>query len=113
MQHLWFQVPILLKPISNSTVNHEWNKPFQFSNCDPKFAQNDSDVQVGFKCPNYALKDGTFKRHIKIVHEGQKLFGFEIYDWRFHTKRSLDIHRLAVHERKKPFYCDIQDFSIF
>ena len=53
-------------------MNHEGNKPFQFSNCDAKFAQNDSVVQAGyegkrpFKCPNYALKNVTFKRHIKI-----------------------------------------------
>ena len=69
MQHLWFQVPILLKPISNSTANHEGNKPFQFSNFDARFAQNDSDVKAGyegkrpFKCSNYALKNCTFKRH--------------------------------------------------
>ena len=86
MQYLWFQVPILLTPISNSTVNHEGNKPFQFSNCDAKFAQNYSDVEAvhegkrPFKCPDYALKNGTFKKHIKIVHEGQKLFNCEIYD---------------------------------
>ena len=97
MQHLWFQVPILLKPIFNSIVNHEGNKPFQFSNFDAKFAQIASDVKAGyegkrpFKCSNYALENGTFKRHMKIVHEGQKLFSFEVYDWRFYTKRSSDI----------------------
>ena len=50
-------------------MNHEGNKPFQFSNFDARFAQNDSDVKAGyegkrpFKCSNYALKNCTFKRH--------------------------------------------------
>ena len=50
-------------------MNHEGNKPFQFSNCDAKFAQNGYAGYEGkrqFKCPNYALKNVTFKRHIKI-----------------------------------------------
>ena len=47
------------------------------------------------------------KKHVQMVHEGQRPYKCEHCDKAFTRKRYLTGHVLVVHEGKKPWECDI------
>ena len=51
------------------------------------------------------------KRHVSLVHEGNKPFQCEICAYRFSQKGHMRRHIASVHEEKKPLKCDICDHS--
>ena len=50
-------------------------------------------------------------KHVVSVHERKKPFKCEICDYSCAQKRSLNIHVAAVHEGNKPFKCDQCSYS--
>ena len=50
-------------------------------------------------------------KHVASVHERKKPFKCEICDYSCAQKRSLNIHVAAVHEGNKPFKCDQCSYS--
>ena len=48
-------------------------------------------------------------RHIASVHEGKKPFKCDISDYSCFQKSSMSEHVTSVHEGKKSFKCDICD----
>ena len=62
-----------------------------------------------------AMCDGHFKqkkslyRHIRIVHEGERLFQCSLCEYSFSQKTHLSRHIAVVHEGKKSFKCSICD----
>ena len=49
------------------------------------------------------------KRHVTAVHENKKPFKCEICDYSFSQKGGLEQHVAAIHEKKKLYKCDICD----
>ena len=55
------------------------------------------------------LQPRSMKKHITIVHEGEKPFKCSICNYSASTKQHLDMHITSVHEVKKTFKCSICD----
>ena len=54
---------------------------------------------------NYLFKKPMLKRHIAVVHEGQKNFLCDLCPKAFGTKNNLKNHKIHVHEGVKDFLC--------
>ena len=54
----------------------------------------------------------TFQAHLDLLHEGKR-YMCSICDYKTEHKKGLEVHVLAVHEKKKPFKCEAcnKDFS--
>jgi KRAB domain-containing zinc finger protein len=50
------------------------------------------------------------KRHVASVHEEKKPFKCDIYDFSCAQRNVLKVHVASVHEGDKPFNCDITAF---
>ena len=53
----------------------------------------------------------VLNRHISLVHEGKKPFKCEVCDYSCSQRSTMNVHVASVHERKKPFKCNICDYS--
>ena len=50
------------------------------------------------------------KTHVAHVHEGKKPFKCDLCDYSCSQKDTMKRHVVLVHEEKKPFKCDICDY---
>ena len=65
-----------------------------------------------FKCVTCAASFGlmqNLKRHIYLVHRGNKPFKYKLGNIALTGKTDLNRHIFSVHEGKIPFKCDICD----
>ena len=53
------------------------------------------------------MQPRSMKKHITIVHKGEKPFKCSICNYSASRKQHLDMHITSVHEGKKPFKCSI------
>ena len=53
---------------------------------------------------------GSNKKHVLLVHEGNKLFKCDICDYQCSQNSTLNGHAASVHERTKPLKCNICDY---
>ena len=61
-------------------------------------------------CGKILANKTTLAQHIKI-HEGKKPFRCDICDYSCSQKGNMKTHVASVHVVKKPFKCDICDYS--
>ena len=59
------------------------------------------------------LKNTSMAKHIGAIHEGNKSFKCDTYDYSCSQKGNMNTHVALVHEGKKPFKRDICDYSSF
>ena len=52
-------------------------------------------------------------RHLVLVHEKKKPFKCDICNYSCFQKCEIEKHQELVHEKKKPLRCDICDYSFF
>ena len=57
------------------------------------------------------LAKGFHKKNVASVHESKKPFECDICDYSFSQKNNMKTHVASVHEENKPFKCDKCDYS--
>ena len=92
---------------------HEGKKPFQCNTCDFSFlSRQDLDVHTKLVhtpcgiCGKVFKVKQSLKRHIETFHEGKKPFKCNLCEFSSATNYGLDCHEKSIHVREKPFKCD-------
>ena len=92
---------------------HEGKKPFQCNTCDFSFlSKQDLDVHIELVhkpcwiCSKVFKFKQNLKRHFETVHEGKKPFKCNLCEFSSASNYGLDCHEKSIHLREKPFKCD-------
>ena len=92
---------------------HEGKKPFQCNTCKFSFlSKQDLEVHTELVhapcgiCGKVFQFKQNLKRHIETVHEGKKPFKCNLCEFSSASSYGLDCHEKSIHLLEKPFKCD-------
>ena len=68
------------------------------------------ELSSNYEHSSYPFNKSDMNKHFESIHEGKKPFRCEICDYSCSQEGAMHIYVASVHEGKKPFKCEICDY---